>query len=258
MKNPVHGFTLIEMLVALSLLALVMVLFSHIVGSVSQITDLSKRKMDAISQLTFALDRLDTDFRRAAKRNDLRPYFAKKTGNDELRFYSQVGGYSGDRGVSLVAYSVVADAEGKTALQRSASGRSWDENPLVFDASANAGSVAIDSNDTQVLTPGVYRFEVGFIDKATGAYKLEPAQEDWSDVSGILVTVAALDETSRKVLGAGTQAAVAEAAGWLGDFDGVEPPAIKWQKALDAHAAQDELKAKVMGKSRIRQRYYGW
>jgi prepilin-type N-terminal cleavage/methylation domain-containing protein len=254
------GFTLVEMMAAVAVMAVVMVLLSQLVGSISRIIDFSKRRMDAVSQLAFALDRIDADLRRAVQRRDLLPYLAKHPGNDEWRFYSQVPGYGGDRTLSIVSYFVGTWDGESQALNRGASGRDWSGvQSVVFSTADTAGAPAFDPQDNQVLAPAVYRFEIGFVNAATGNYVEAPAQADWSDVSGVVVVLAAIDDANRKLLGSSGETAIQKATGWLEDFPAAGPsPAAQWQAVLDAKAAESDLASRVMGRSWVRQRVYEW
>src|SRR5438270_14071403 len=123
MRKLNHGFTLVELLVAVGALVLLLLFVTTLVNSATTITTLGNKRMDADSQARQLLDRMTIDFAQMVKRNDL-DFFAKgttapnsvggaMTGNHQIAFYSQVPGYyptgsatTSQSPVSLVAYRV--------------------------------------------------------------------------------------------------------------------------------------------------------
>ncbi len=247
----------------MSVLALLVVMTSQIVTSIIQVIGVSTDKMDALSQANIALNRLDTDLRRAMKRSDLLPYFNSQSGSDELWFYSHVPAYEGERTLSVVAYRVHSTSTSSVpVLQRGTTGSSWlaSDTPAAvsFTQDATAHDVAVADADWQTVASGVFRMEIAFTDRTTGAFKKKPESADWSDVGGLLVTVAVLDARSRMPLGSNEASAINSMASALVDFDGTNIVYPLWQKVAQLTPAISGIPAVVQGRLRIVQRFYEW
>ena len=88
-----RGFTLLEMMVATSVLALLLVLFAQITNRTVDATQLANRQMDAAAQARIALDRLASNFNAMLCADGIAPIVYKDTGdakggakNDALTF----------------------------------------------------------------------------------------------------------------------------------------------------------------------------
>ena len=112
------GFTLAELLVTMSVLVLLVFLFTQLLNSAATTMTLGNKRMDADSQARQLLDRMAIDFDQMLKRTDV-SYYVKttgntETGNDQIAFFSAVPGYYSQAGynsnASLVAYRVNADS----------------------------------------------------------------------------------------------------------------------------------------------------
>jgi prepilin-type N-terminal cleavage/methylation domain-containing protein len=126
-RTPNNGFTLVELLVTIVVLALLVFFVTSLVNSAATITTLGNKRMDADSQARQLLDRMAIDFAQMMKRNDV-DFFAKgttapnsvggaMTGNDQIAFFTQLPGYyptsstmTSRSPVSLIAYRVNSDS----------------------------------------------------------------------------------------------------------------------------------------------------
>lgn len=170
------GFTLVELLVAMAVLALMMVLISQLFTSASAVTGMGTKHMDADTQARAVFDRMAIDFSQMVKRTDI-DYFLKSTQadqygnsqpqdgtgtgdgntrNDRLAFYSQVPGYfpastssTNQSPVSLVAYRLNADTASPyyNKLQRFGCGLVWSgaagtNTAVVFSTGTNGAASA--------------------------------------------------------------------------------------------------------------------
>src|SRR5258705_6572813 len=116
-RERFSAFTLAELLVTMSVLVLLVFLFTQLLNSAATTMTLGHKRMDADSQARQLLDRMAIDFDQMVKRTDV-SYFVKTTGNteagnDQITFFSAVPGYYSQGGynsnASLVAYRVNAD-----------------------------------------------------------------------------------------------------------------------------------------------------
>src|SRR5215468_11710000 len=97
MRDRCNAFTLVELLISVSVLVLLVLLATQLLNSAATITTLGQKQMDANSQARQLLDRMGVDFAQMVRRTDL-DYFAKNTttpnsqggsmaGNDQIAFY---------------------------------------------------------------------------------------------------------------------------------------------------------------------------
>ena len=154
--ESVRGFTLAELLVTMSVLVLLVLLFTQLLHSAATTMTLGNKRMDADSQARQLLDRMAIDFDQMVKRTDVSYYVKTGTtqpgnqpGNDQIAFFSAVPGYYSQDGynsnASLVAYRVNNDSTSTSynKLQRMGKGLAWNgayatSTPLLFlDGTSN-------------------------------------------------------------------------------------------------------------------------
>src|SRR5690242_2357679 len=108
------GFTLMEMLVSISILALLVVMISRLFVSAANATTAGNKQMDSDLEARLVFSRFAVDIAQMIKRTDV-DYYVKstvdpQTGNDRIAFFSQVPGYYPSAGsaspTSLVAYRI--------------------------------------------------------------------------------------------------------------------------------------------------------
>lgn len=137
-----EGFSLVELLVSLAVLAVLLVLISQILGSATALTGSRNQCMDADAEARAVFGRMAVDFAQMIRRPDV-DYFLKsaasdasgsnpQTGNDRLAFYSQVPGYSSASAtmqspVSVVAWRINEGSAGgsQNQLERMGCGLEW-------------------------------------------------------------------------------------------------------------------------------------
>ena len=143
------AFTLLEMLVASTVLALLVGVIFQLLAAASGSSETTDKRLDADTHARRVFERMAQDFSRMCLQRNAEIVLAKNTAdpsgatlNDKLFFYSQTAGvFSGGQepatrfrsGVSLVGYRVHADPQGPLGLERMAKGLAWDGAP-----SANA------------------------------------------------------------------------------------------------------------------------
>src|SRR5213080_4207311 len=264
--NTSRGFTLVELLVSLGVMALLVFFVTSLVNSAATITTLGHKQMDADSQARQFLDRMAVDFAKMVKRNDL-DFFAKGTtapnsvgggmaGNDRIAFFSQLPGYyptgsttTTQSPVSLVAYRVNSDSTNGSLynkLERMGKGLVWNaataDTPIVFWATISTTWSAATSTTTtdaayDVVGPKVFRFEYCYL-RTNGSLVITPPLDsngcaDLSQIAAIVADMAVIDSKSKVLL---TNAQITTIAAGLSDYSaGMTPGQLRsnWQTYLD-------------------------
>src|SRR5947208_1290069 len=115
-RDDPSAFTLVEMLVSITVLTLLVLIMTWMLNGAAAITTLGHKHMDADNQVRPALDRMAEDFSRIVKRGDVSYYLKanstdggpEQLGNDQIAFFSQVPGYYPSTGsqspFSLLSY----------------------------------------------------------------------------------------------------------------------------------------------------------
>ena len=270
-RKVTHGFTLVELLVAITMLALLVPLVSTMLNRTAKVTAVSTKRMEADSQERQLLDRMAIDFAQMVKRKDV-SYYVKtagttQAGNDLIAFFSTVPGYypstqTSHCPISLVAYRVNSNATSTAynRLERMAKGLEWNGlsssyTPILFNTpiatttawSAAASSAAADA-DYEIAGSRVFRFEYYYLlkpDPATGTPRGYTNGAFWpstdafkvGDVAAIAVAIAVLDPASRSLL---SNAQLATLAGSTvlqdtGSWGAITAGQLlsQWQAALD-------------------------
>ena len=128
-----RAFTLVEILLASSVLILLLALVSQLVNNASKATTQSGKRIDADTQARMVFERMAVDFANIIKRTDVDVLFSKATGNDAAFFLSQAPAYSGTyggilSGAALVGYRVTTGTSGASpaySLERLGQGLFW-------------------------------------------------------------------------------------------------------------------------------------
>jgi prepilin-type N-terminal cleavage/methylation domain-containing protein len=223
-----EGFTLIEVLVACAILALLVMIVAQMVGSASSLSSNSKKRLDADDEARMVFDRMTGDINGMVKRRDISPLFLASIGNDSFYFYSQAPAYSTNAAASnsqiaLIGYSVTNTGVG---LVRFSMGQSWDA--LMFSNPSVTMISNAPSTNFHVIAPDVFRMEYALLMKpgstnntnGTGptiaainglnvVYQTNNAGQAMKDVAGIVVAIALLDPTSRVIVSSNALSALA-------------------------------------------------
>jgi type II secretory pathway pseudopilin PulG len=266
------GFTLVELLVSVGVLALLVLLVTSLVNSAATITSLGNKRMGADSQARQVLDRMAIDFAQMVKRADV-DYYLKapanlQTGNDQIAFYSAVPGYYPATGsqspMSIVAYRInsLTGTAAFNKLERLGKGLVWNGvssgTPAVFAPVPIASPSALiptsgtptpawpqagNSNadpDYELIGPQVIRFEYYYL-LNSGNFSGIPWDTSaghtrvtgMQDVAAIVADIAVIDSTSKVLL---SNAQITTLAAGLTDYTaGMLPGQLRanWQTYLD-------------------------
>ncbi len=256
--HPCRAFTLLELLVSMTILMLLTLLISQIVGMSGASTSSNTRKLQLLQESRFVLDRMGLDLAARLRRPELPLLFTKAVGNDEALFVSQIEGFDGDRSVSLIRYHLEETSGARYfQLERAAESFYWDagSNPsepqatLRFDAATPLPTPSVVNHE--VFSPNVIRIEWSYRRK-NGELRATAAA-DWSDVESLIVTVALLDDIGRQML---SEAQVEAVSNLLPDaVDGATPLAA-WRAALDTAISTGPLPQSALQSVRLYQRAF--
>jgi type II secretory pathway pseudopilin PulG len=256
-----EAFTLVEMLVAFAVLAIIVVFVTRLFNTATRVTTTGNKHMDADAQARQLLDRIAIDFWQMIKRPDVDYYLKSvanaQNGNDQIAFFAQVSGYYPSTGsqspLSLVSYRINS-ANGSTTfnrLERMGKGLVWNgvspsNMPIVFlpltiatnwAAATNASS----DSDYEVLGPDIFRFEYFYLlkngnvsetpwDTAAGHTNVNGMQ----DITAICVSIAVVDPQSKGLL---SDAQITTLASGMNDVVSSMHPGellAQWQSVLDS------------------------
>jgi len=217
-ENSSGGFTLIELMVAMAVFAMMAVLLVVMVDGTSRVTGQSHRRISGDAGARQTLDRISADVARAIMRDDL-PFRVDKTvGNDGISFLANVDGYTEGRGMSVISYN-----GSNGTLQRGVDATSWTDGSEAMDftsvtnAAANAGYLERPGMDYEIIAQDVFRLEIAFL-MGDGTIKANigsptnatPGVASLASSSGtpasntikaIIIGIASIDERSREALG---------------------------------------------------------
>jgi type II secretory pathway pseudopilin PulG len=123
-RKSEYAFTLVEMVVSITVLAFLVLLITRLVNSATTIATQGHKRMDTDAQARQLLDRMAVDFDQMLKRNDV-SYYVKCSGdtmsggtsgvNDRIAFFSAIPGYLASTqpdypsNIAVTAYRVNAD-----------------------------------------------------------------------------------------------------------------------------------------------------
>ena len=273
-----RGFTLLEVLVAITVLMILVGITAQLTNSAMIVSADSTKRISADAQARMVFDSMGNDFARIVLRKDVDYRFNKQSGNDSLFFYSEAPGYyststldatgSQRSGISLIGYRI----NSANQLERLGKGLTWTGDPTgttpgsakyltsngAADSLSNwwpaAGAAPADDPDFQVLSTGVYRLEVNFL-LTDGTLSTSPWLASHStvnglaDVSAIVVSIAILDDKSRAVVSNFTNMISA-----LPDAVAGQSPAQTW--ANSSYLTTSQIPKEAASHLRIYQRFF--
>jgi len=174
-----RAFTLIEMLVAITILAAMILLFAQIFGSINHAWGRGREKMDNYAKARALLNRIQTDLQGIVVRGDL-TLFPVSNGKSDFAFYTLQKGFNGGgrdiRTLSFIKYAASKDTgEGKlirsdktfSSTDSPAFAAAPTPNPSPSPVAFPTPPVQIDDmpaeNDSAVLSQGTLGFAYGFL-----------------------------------------------------------------------------------------------
>jgi len=257
------GFTLLELMVAASVMLLLLGLALNLVAASSRIFRGSGNGMSAATAARFALDVIGNDWASRVRREELPVNFISQPGNDEIRFYGAVPSVlpsgADARGIALVAYRVRT----ASGLERAASGAGWSGSfpslPFAVPTAAQTAGEPADA-DFDVASPAVFRLEVCVLDRSGNILAAAPQvpRDFHRNVAAVVASVAVMDAESRKKLSS-PEAALDGLVGQMKDAADGEIPAQAWLRQFDDIAGLSRrtgIPAEALAAVRIVERVY--
>lgn len=205
LSSRANGFTLVEMLVAISTLALMVVIIAHIVSAATLVSGSARNQANSEAQVRNIFDRMEVDIA-AMPKNSRLDYLIPNDGaiNSTMCFYSQGPGYaasaaSSPSSLSLVGYRVNTASY---QLEHLAYPLAWDQVIFLTLNSATMGNFAPlpqsvlaygtpplseamkDSANFHPIGPGVFRMEV-FYFLTDGSFSTKPVATPSSFVNNL-------------------------------------------------------------------------
>jgi len=290
MRKSAEAFTLVELLVAVSILVLLTLTVARLFDAASSATTASNRHMDADAEARPVLDRLAIDIAQMVKRSDIDYFFKSPAspqlvsglvpGNDQLAFFSQVAGYYPSTGsqspFSLVAYRINSDATSKAynKAERLGKGLLWNgvsaasasivflplQISSIWPASTN--STPDPQNDYEIVGPTVFRFEYYYLLK-NGVFSTTPwdtaaghsSINGLQDVSAIIVAIASIDRKSSGLISSTQLSALALN---MSDYDTTMQPGDllgQWRSSVDSNGVTPSIPRVALSAIRLYERY---
>lgn len=202
---PIHphrpnrsGFTLVEMIAATAVLALIVAMLAPIFSTATSSTTNSEEKLEVDVLARQALDRIGRDLILMPVRDDLDFFLKKQAGNDEIDFFSRVPGVlpafnrqanEPASGLTLVSYRVVNGNLERLAVAQSFDALTFltydEDGNIIADTGVTKAIGLTRAEDYHVLCEGVFRFELGFLLK-DGSFAEFPMNVDENPASETL------------------------------------------------------------------------
>ncbi len=282
-----QGFTLIEILAAVFVLALLIVLVAQLMQSGMLVISGSRKNLNAAAQAREVFNCFALDVLGMPKRVDLSPVVS--AGNDKLFFYSEAPGFSAASPASLSTLSLVGyRVTPKAQLDRLGKALTWagagspvfltyttaslaaDSTPLPGSTLEGAWASVLgsspdfngsDPDSYHLLADGVFRIAFTF-QNGDGSYSLAPGgnviEGKLENTGAIILTLAILDGESRKMVTnpGGLAAALPDIS--QADLDAGNLPASLWNAVVSnaGFAASAGIPQAAAAKVRIYQRTF--
>ena len=165
--NPSHrdAFTLVELLAAMAVLALMLAMILQITGNTLQATRISRQEMDASQQSRTVLDALEADLSNRVTQADLTALAAEDTSHNSQLVFLTNGRSPNVAGQAPARFVAVNYQLTGTTLQRRTATVAWTTTQSMVDAAlAATAKTATITN----LANGILRFEaVAVLDDGT-------------------------------------------------------------------------------------------
>ena len=265
----VVAFTLVEVLVAEAIFLILLLVVMQLIFGALQTTATQKKRMDELGDARQSLDRLSLDWTSRVRRQDIYATFTNQTGtaanaaNAQIGFLTQEPWYTqGDtssRHLAWVTYAVTNITQVSQGSQtvmtpglvRSLEGYDWSGTANAVLTLPLTNSPATSSTGTTTTDPlgnTVFCFGYCFLQQMptasttyTNAFTINPGLTlTSSNLVGVAVAVASLDQQSRQLV---SQAQLVAMANALLPIPDGESPQTYWVSQINSGAFATAVKA---------------
>lgn len=199
------GFTLIELVVTISILSLILLMALQVIDSSRTAIRISESKSFNDSIARRAFEQIGRDFSQLLIREDARIEFKSQPGNDKISFLANNRGLTnatdvGTRPVSLLSYEIVADPATGQRLERGSLGHQFTDtgsDALALDVAKSFP--AIPAANVQTLSSNILRFEVEYLIRGPSGITREiTAPATSTNLRGFIVSLVTVDDRTRR------------------------------------------------------------
>ncbi len=253
-----RGFTLIEMLVAMTIFTILLGVMGSFTGQIQQSVGLVSSKVSAERSALEVIQQLDQDLQGRVRVPGAHFYWGKETGNDSLAFYTKRPGFEGKRSASWIHYRVQPEStERPSSLERGVSGLDYEVGspevrtfPVSNSQSFESFPETIAPANYQSLSTQVLRFETAAMWLDSQGNSQDPKMKlsgdpplktdnslDVESLRAMVITIVTLDAKLVRTLTATQKKAIA------GQFKDAESTTIASQNGSGTLAAIWSAKA---------------
>lgn len=217
LRHRCPAFTILELLVAIAVLAMIVGLLATAMSEASRLTVRGHKQMDLDSDARLVFDRIASDIRRLVPGDDIDAGFVTDdSGNSRPAFFTRVRGVGGTsssvRPVSLVGYRLFQAGARNVGspplqLQRAAVASEWTGSFLTFSETpdlrrADGVFAFSDPGAFQSLSEQILRFSIRFlVEEEDGSYRLQALPPDRIEsIRAFVIGLAMLDLRSQEIL----------------------------------------------------------
>jgi general secretion pathway protein J len=177
-RDREHGFTLIELIVSLTILAVILMLLGAGLRVLAKNSDANAERIETLDMLSRAFDILHRDaagLQRLVDGDGQRPRFLFMGASDELYFVTLEPPYPSEAGPYFVSYSVVANGPDRELIRARAP----------YKAGMHAFPGATPANRVSLLR-GPYKYELAYAQTVAGKAMWRSSWPDRSSLPALI------------------------------------------------------------------------
>lgn len=205
-KSHNRSFTLVELMVAMAISALIAVAINQVFSASTRIIKNVSYKNSATAEARFIFDRLARDFSKMPLGKDFDYQLNPQAEGTKLQFFSKIRGLEGDRRLSVISYRTEEPQKRCYRLLRAIKGVDWadagymgmDTNGLTVRFSDLPQKLIAKNKDYELISDNLIKMDISFQRKSDGELIRElPAglqgSSQITNVASVVITLAMLD-----------------------------------------------------------------
>ena len=200
-RTALRGFTILELLVSICVLAILVLIMAQIVGMVSDTWRAGKTRVDNFAQARLALGMLDRDVRSGVFLPGLGAFVNADGTGGACALYTRMPGSEGDRKLSLVEYAMSGTTT--PGLVRSDYGLDYSTSSRTLSFGSGDKLPDLGKAEAQEIARGVFAFAWQFIDgggQVTDSFSSDPDHPaNTATTKALVVSLAVLDEDALRL-----------------------------------------------------------